>query len=206
MGKTGWIIGAVVVVAAVIGGTWFFVLRPSPAPPSIAEPELPPEPSTRVYASTTLGYSLTYPTGFTLNERYAYEQFGPDKLIHGLSLTIPAAMATGTNLSPDTYLSVEQLPRARSCTGDIYLLANVAPSEEGEGAIAYSVASSTSAAAGNRYEEVVYALKDSSPCTAVRYFVHYSALENYEPGAVRAFDRAALLREFDTIRRSLTQL
>jgi hypothetical protein len=61
-------------------------------------------------------------------------------------------------------------------------------------------------AAGNTYEELVYVLADSPDpqnCMAVRYFIHTTRIENYEPGTVREYDRAALLRSFDEIRRSL---
>jgi membrane-bound inhibitor of C-type lysozyme len=154
-----------------------------------------------VYASSTLG-TIQYPKGYTVNEAYMYTQF-QNKPIHGVSFTIPPSMATGTNLSSDTYVSIEQLPRAKICTGDIYLTANVKAQTITDNGVHYSVASSTGAGAGNRYEETVYALPDSHPCTAVRYFVHYGVIENYPPGMVTQFDSAALMSAFDTIRRSL---
>ena len=70
----------------------------------------------------------------------------------------------------------------------------------------YSVASSTGAAAGNRYEETVYALPGTNHCIAVRYFIHYGVIENYPVGLVREFDKKSLLKEFDTIRRTLNIL
>lgn len=157
---------------------------------------------TQTYASTTMGVSLQYTKGYAVDETYAYDQFGPKKLIHGVSFTIPESMATGTNLSDDTRLSVEQLPNAKNCTGDIFLQANVKAQSVTDGAD-YSVATSSDAAAGNRYEETVYALKDSHPCTAIRYFVHYGAIENYPAGAVNQFDAAALMSALDTVRRSV---
>ncbi len=83
-------------------------------------------------------------------------------------------------------------------------MANVTTHNVTDNGIEYSFASSTSAAAGNLYEEQVYALATSSPCTAVRYFIHSSNVGNYPAGAVREFDRAALLAEFDIIRRSVS--
>lgn len=155
------------------------------------------------YASSTIGVSLQYPKGYTVSESYAYDGVSSKKLIHGVSFTISMATATGTNLSSDTYVSVELLPRANLCTGDIFLAQNVKSQHVTDNGVDYSVASSTGAAAGNRYEETVYALSGSKPCTAVRYFVHYGAIENYPPGAVAGFDRDALMSGFDTIRRSL---
>ena len=113
-------------------------------------------------------------------------------------------MATGTNLASDTFLSVEWLPKAKNCTGDIYIRDNVRPQEVTDGMTVYSLASTSGAAAGNRYEEIVYALPQSSPCTAVRYSIHYSEIGNYEPGTVQEFDRARLLSIFDDMRRSLS--
>ncbi len=158
-------------------------------------------PQWQQYATST--FSIEYPPGYTLNAAYAYDQFGPKKLIHGVSFTIPAQMATGTNLSSDTRVSVEQLPRAKKCTGDIFIDADVKTVTVTDGTVSYSLASTTDAAAGNRYEETVYALSGSSPCTAVRYFVHYGAIENYPQGTVQSFDRTQLMSEFDQIRQSL---
>lgn len=155
------------------------------------------------YASSTMGISFKYPKTYTLGVGYQYTGF-PKKPISGIKVIIPATMATGTNLSnQDTGVSIEQLPRALNCSADIYMVANVRAETISEGGVTYSVASSTEGAAGQRYEEIVYALPSTKPCTAVRYFIHYAAIENFEPGMVREFDRAALLLEFDKIRDSL---
>ncbi len=155
------------------------------------------------YASSTMGISIKYPKDYTLNESYSNESVNPKKPIRGMSLTIPATMATGTNLSSDTKISVEQLPNAKKCTGDIFIAANVKAHSMSDNGVDYSVATSSDAAAGNRYEESVYALANSKPCTAVRYLVHYGVYENYPAGTITQFDSAALMNAFDTIRRSL---
>ncbi len=62
----------------------------------------------------------------------------------------------------------------------------------------------TGAGAGNRYEETVYATPSMSSCVAVRYFIHYVAIENFPDDTVKAFDQEALLNQFDQIRRTLT--
>lgn len=199
------IVGIVVLVAAIaVGG---YVLWKSNVP----EPEvIPPEPepvveTTSTYSSSTLGYSVIYPKDYRVEESYAYDAFGEEKLIHGVKFLVPESFATGTNLSSfDTGVSIESLPRAKNCTGDIYLTADVRPTLLSEGGVAYSVASSSEGAAGNRYEEIVFALSSSSPCTAVRYFIHSTSVENYEPGTVKPYDRKALMEVFDAIRKSLT--
>jgi len=200
---TRWIIAIAGLIIVIVAGLYFFtnIFKSSVQTPPPATNNTPPSPSTHTYATTT--YSITYPDGWTLNDSYAYDQFGPTKLINGISLTVPASMATGTNLSSDTRLTVEQLPRAKKCTGDIFINADVKATSMADGGVTYSVATSSGAGAGNFYEETVYAIASSSPCTAVRYFVHSSNIGNYPAGAVTEFDRASLVSAFDTIRRSL---
>ena len=199
------LIGLVVIIVIAVAGfyAWrIFGPTPTPAPVMVADTQ-------STYTTST--YSVKYPSDFVLNAQYAYDQFGPNKLINGVKFTIPASVAmastsspqAGTNLSSDTYLSIEQLPRAKKCTGDIYLTASVVAQNITENGTDYSFASSTGAAAGNRYEEHVYALATSSPCTAVRYYIHSSGIENFVEGAVQEFDKEALLTSFDKIRASL---
>ncbi len=198
-----YIVGSLVIILVAAGG--FYLLKGNGSSLIPDRAPVVEQPATQTYATST--YSISYPADFTVDTSYQYDQVNPKKPISGVKFTIPGAMATGTNLSSDTYISVESLPRAKNCTGDIYLAANVRPFTESTASTTYSVATSTGAAAGNRYEESVYAIKGSNPCTAVRYFIHYGAIENYpaagEPGAVTEFDRAALLAAFDKIRNSL---
>ncbi|HEU4616633.1 MAG TPA: MliC family protein [Gammaproteobacteria bacterium] len=151
-------------------------------------------------------FSIRYPAGYAVDAAYAYEALGPGKAIRGVKLTIPPSLAAGTNLGADTYLSVEAVPRGDSCSADRFLGAGSGAAAVTEGGTTYSVAKAAGAGAGNRYEETVYALLGTDPCTAVRYFVHYAVMENYPPGAVREFDRQALIAQFDAIRRTMTVL
>ncbi|MBX4192394.1 hypothetical protein KW798_02815 [Candidatus Parcubacteria bacterium] len=200
-----WIIVLVIIVMATFA--WFkrdailgaFASKPAPVEDNTPEPSTP---TVKTFASSTMGISFDYPPEFSLNEQYAYTGF-PKKPIHGVSVVIPATAATGTNLSSDTYLAVEQLPRATACTGDIYITDNVHAVDVMENGVEYSVASTSGAGAGNRYDEVVYAIKNSNPCTAVRYYIHSTAIGNYPPGTVREFDKTALLGSFDKIRATL---
>lgn len=194
-------ITGVVVLIVLIGGGYYLLKgmkSPSVAPRGSTAPA---QMATSTYATST--FSVVYPSDYTLDGSYAYYQVNPKKPIHGVKFTISSTVATGTNLAADTYLSVEWLPRAKKCTGDIYLAANVRPQTITDtNGIEYSVA--TSSGAGNPYEEMVYALTGSSPCTAVRYYIHSSEIGNYTPGTVQPFNRDALLSAFDKIRRSLT--
>jgi len=196
-----YVVGGVAIILAVVGG--YYLIKPLPNPEQAA-PASPVQMATSTYATTT--WSATFPQNYTVDESYAYEGV-PKKPIHGVKFTIPGETATGTNLSTDTGISVESLPRAKRCTGDIYLLTDVRAHTISDGGVEYSLATTTGAAAGNMYEEQVWALTDSSPCTAVRYFIHSGNIGNYpaagEPGSVREFDRATLLADFDKIRQSL---
>lgn len=197
-----YIVGIVLVL--VLGaGAYFLLGARDAAPETPAAPlqQIPTQVATTTYATST--YSVVYPSNFTKDEAYAYLGF-EKKPIAGVKFQIPLTVATGTNLSANTYLSIESLPRAKNCTGDIYLPSDVKAVQLTEGTTVYSVATSSEAGAGNMYEEYVYALSGSEPCMAVRYFIHSTNSGNFEPGTVREFDRAALLKAFDEIRRSLT--
>ncbi len=161
--------------------------------------------SWNVFASPSLGYSIKYPSGFTATTSYSYQALGPGKAINGVKFTIPAAVAAGTNLSQDSYVSVEQLPaNAANCTAQAFLGSQVGSTTiVTDNGTTYSVASGADAAAGNRYDQTVYAIPGSSQCTAVRYFIHYGAIQNYPTGTVKEFDKAALTAQFDAIRNSL---
>ncbi|MDP4020800.1 MAG: hypothetical protein Q8P58_02055 [Candidatus Adlerbacteria bacterium] len=198
------IIGVIVVVLLGAGVFVWYTWPRDEEPEVVITPEEPIE-TTRTFSSQSLGYSLTYPVAYTQSD-HTYE-FSPTKNIEGgFKVTVPLELATGTNLSSDSYLAVEQLPNARNCTGDIFMRATVKAGEVEEGGVTYWVASSTEAAAGNRYEEWMWALDNSAPCTAVRYYIHSTAIENYPEGTVREFNREALLQEFDSIRQSLRKI
>jgi len=155
-----------------------------------------------VYSSGKNGFSIRLPRGGVTDEAYRYQAMGPGKDIYGVKFTIPPQVAEGTNLSKDTYLGVEMIPDTTLCDAGLFLQDAIANNVE-ENGVEYSVASSTGAAAGNRYEEVVYALSGTNPCVSVRYFVHYGVFENYPTGAVVPFDHVALTQMFDEMRKTL---
>jgi len=165
-----------------------------------------PEEIWNTFASSTLGFSLQYPPSYTVDQTYQYNLLGPaNPKIKGVKFSIPKSMATGSNLSSsDTGISIEWIPGLTRCTASAFFGQKVVPQTIKDDGTSYSVASTSDAGAGNFYDETVYALDGSNPCQAFRYFIHSTNINNYEPGAVQEFDRAALLEQFDRIRRSLT--
>lgn len=188
-------------ILVVVGGYYLLKGNFNQAPVPVVDNNEPVVPTTATFATST--YSVAYPTSFTVDANFQNTSVSASKPIAGVKFTIPMTMATGTNLSADSFVSIEQLPRANNCTGDIYLAANVRAQSVSDSGVTYSIATSTDAAAGNRYEEIVFAISGSKPCTAVRYHIHSTEIGNYPEGSVREFDRGALITAFDQIRTSL---
>jgi membrane-bound inhibitor of C-type lysozyme len=157
------------------------------------------------YVNSSLGFSVRYPVGYVLNKEYKYQGLGPGKDIYGVKFTIPASLAEGKNLSSfDTGVSIEVIPAVSDCQAQLFLSQQIDSQRIADHTnVEYFVASVNEGAAGNRYEEKVWALVGSNPCVAVRYLVHSTNLENYDPGTIEQFDPRKFLENFDLIRQSL---
>lgn len=145
-------------------------------------------------------FSISYPADYSLDESLVAEV---GKGSHVFNFNVPARVFKGTNLSGDSRLSVEILHDSHGCTPDQFLDNVTGYYVERQGMLVFNVAKSGEAGAGNFYKNDVYAVANSKPCIAVRYFIHSHNIMNYDPGSVRAFDAAGLAREFDEIRKSL---
>jgi hypothetical protein len=155
------------------------------------------------YTDPRLGFSIAYPPGWTVDTHHESVARGPDYPIPGVAFHIPPAMAAGTNLSPDqTFIAVESQP-GRDCKAAVFL----DPVEDAHKLKAdrrtYTAATSGDAGAGNLYETWLFAIDGTSPCIALRYFVHSTNIGNYDPGTVKAFDEKKLMATFDAIRATL---
>lgn len=157
----------------------------------------------QLFQSDSTGFSIRYPSGWIADTAHRYQALGPGKDITGVSFTVPASLAEGSNLSAGSYLSVEEIQRTDRCTADLFLPQGIAASDETLDGTPYSVGHVTEAAVGNRYDETVYAIPGTNPCFAVRYFIHWTAMENYPPGVVTDFDRDSLRGRLDAIRGTL---
>ncbi len=156
-----------------------------------------------IYHSDKFGFSIRYPNDYSINPDYQYQALGPNKGIDGVKFTISPSIKNGTNLSSDSGISVEFIPSVQSCNASLFLSNSSNVKTVTDNNTDYSFASSTDAAAGNRYEESVWALPNTNQCIAVRYFIHYGAIENYPQGAVQEFNKASLINQFDKIRQTL---
>jgi hypothetical protein len=156
-----------------------------------------------LYSDAKLGFAIAYPPYWTVNSAYKYEALGAGKAIPGISFTISAQRIAGTNLAGDTRLSVERLAGPGACQAGRFVDSAQNQHTQTSGDRTYSVATSSEGAAGNLYEETVYALPGTSPCIAIRYFIHSTNIGNYDPGMVKEFDRDALMKTFGRMRRSL---
>lgn len=159
-------------------------------------------PQTPVFTSQEFGFSIQVPPSYTPDTSYVY-QLAPGREIRGVKFTIPEALTTGTNLSRDTYVAVESLPLTANCSADLFLDDDHPATTLTEAGQRYSYATASNAGAGNRYDESVYAFPGNNSCFAVRYLIHHTVVQNYPEGTVEEFDRTALLKQFDEIRRSL---
>ncbi|MEK7063817.1 MAG: hypothetical protein AAB955_03980 [Patescibacteria group bacterium] len=183
--NTTYVVGLVVVIALGVAAYLLWPVAPVPQTLGVATTT----PQLRTYTAPGSEFSIRYPAGFTVesNEK-------------GVLLHIPAALATDTNLSTDSYLSVERGPDKATCTAADFLESPVSEQMVTDAGVTYAYGTVQGAAAGNRYEEIVYVLPD---CYAIRYFIHSTVVENYPEGTSRTFDRDGLIGIFDDIRRSL---
>ncbi len=159
------------------------------------------------YLDVQKGFSLRYPADYSVNTDYKYQGLGPGKQIQGVKFTIPESMARGTNLSSfDTGVSIEIIPTVENCNAGMFLGGDVKSQLKIDGDREYSFASLSEGAAGNFYEEQVWAFNGMNYCFGVRYLIHSTNIENYPEESVSQFDKNALLEQFDKIRRSLIVL
>jgi membrane-bound inhibitor of C-type lysozyme len=156
-----------------------------------------------VYHSDKFGFSIRYPNDYSVNPDYQYQALGPNKGIDGVKFIISPNIKNGTNLSSDSGISVEFTPYVQDCSASPFLSNSSNVKTVADNNTEYSFASSVDAAAGNRYEESVWAFSSINSCIGVRYFIHYGAIENYPQGTVQEFNKASLISQFDKIRQTL---
>ena len=70
------------------------------------------------------------------------------------------------------------------------------------GGVKFSRFTFEDAGAGNRYASTIFRGTSGGSCYEIVEFLHWAAIENFSPGAVKEFDRAGVEAELQTIARS----
>lgn len=154
------------------------------------------------YTSRELGFSTRAPYGFIASEAYSYSALGGSLRVPGVAFLVPKSLYEGTNLSPDSYISVETIGGV-DCRPSSFILTSDPGRRVTLGGTSYLYAESRTAGAGNFYDEAVYVTGSGSRCFAIRRFAHFTNLANYPVGTVREFDRAALVVATEEVARNL---
>lgn len=189
-------------------GSWYFKSGSFTSDPLGGNNQITyPEPDTtglpKVYESDLYRFKINLPEDFIIDEDYKYESV-PSRVFPGVKFTVPERLHKGTNLSSDSYVSVEKLSYdSMVCTASSFLDSSEPKKPIKVNGQDFTGAYSISAGAGNRYEETVYTTQVTDGCLAVRYFIHYGVIQNYPEGSVKEFDKDALIKLFDSIRETL---
>ncbi len=155
------------------------------------------------------GFSIRYPKGYGLNSDYEDDGSKSGKKgLSGIKISVYESMIDGTNLLVDSGVSVEQIPNSSSCKASMFFKgnenANGSEADVEDFGVLYSVDSRKDRRMNITYEEKIWAIKNTNPCTAIRYFFYYKNPDMLDPDdRIRQFDRAALNQTFDDIRHSV---
>ena len=159
----------------------------------------------------SLPFSISYPQDWIVNQSYQNTTLGPNKTLDGVGFAVPQAFVTGTNLSSDSSISVENNTTSTDCDASEFL-DDAVPAGSKTITIngqTWSLATGSDAGAGNRYQETVvsfpHSVTPTDPCLGIRLFLHYGALENYPTGTVKAFDQDAITRIYESMVNSFIQ-
>jgi hypothetical protein len=163
----------------------------------LAAPYLPVSETGQWKTYTGTLFSVKYPSSFTVGKITAMNP-GSDIGRPGVAFTVPHSLSDGTNLSSDSYMSVEDGAPGTSCQATSFV--TNAPSDTIEKTISvngqtYSVVRTADAGAGNFYEEIAVAIPGAT-CRGLKLVIHSTNIGNYDPGTVKEFNRTALLSTF----------
>lgn len=202
------LIVGIVILALAAGFAWIWRSRPvTPSQPVITTPTsttaLPTSTLKNVLESKHFGFSIRYASDWLPGE-HTYTALGPGHDLVGVAFAVPKKLASGTNLSTDSYIAVERA--TTTCAMAQFVSAPTDERTEQVGTTTWRVASASDAGAGNRYSERVSLLQSGSTCFALRLFVHSTNIDNYDPGTITAFDPAPLEDMYVQMRASFTPL
>ncbi len=149
-------------------------------------------------------YIATVPQNWTIQTDYTFSVLGPGHPLPGVLFSIPQSEAAGTNLSSlGTGVAVVTPPRHQPCDARDYLATARNSVELSEAGILWTMAHATDVGTGTKSTTQIFARRIGGHCLLVLYLVHTTDLNAYPAGSVQPYDRVALLRTFDRVRRSL---
>jgi hypothetical protein len=160
--------------------------------------------ATTTYTDPQYGFSLHYPVSAAV-ETDTQENGQLDIIpVAAIVVTPDLAAFKGTNLG-DASVSVgvsEDTAIVAACDA-----AKAAQGEKAAGALTlggvkFAGFTFEDAAMGNRYASTLYRAVDGGACYEIAEFLHWAAIENFSPGAIKEFDRAKIEAELHAITRS----
>jgi hypothetical protein len=174
----------IVVVGALGVFLAWVIFSPQPGKDVSLEPGTSADSGWNVYESP-LGFEVQYPPAFEIDESHS----------DGVAFAIPASMADRTNLFEDSLVSIERAP-GKDCSSKRFLEHPTNTEDTVIGDRHFSFGEASDAAAGNVFDEYVYALPSPAgdACFAVRLFLHWTRIESYDPATVKQFDRQELIK------------
>jgi hypothetical protein len=173
--------------------------------PCLSSPVTASTSSARHFSPASGAYIATVPKNWTIQTDYTFNALGPGHPLSGVLFSIPQSAAAGTNLSSlGTGVAVVIPPAQQPCNARDYLATARDSIELGEAGTLWTVARATDVGAGTKSTTQVFARRINGQCLLVLYLVHTTDLSAYPKGSVRPYNRVALMRTFDQLRRSLT--
>ena len=162
------------------------------------------EPATALYSNPQYGFSLRYPASATIA---AGDQADGELDLAGTTAVVvklDPVLFKGSNLGEASVaVGISDDPSTvAACTAG-----TPAQGEKPEGAVTlsgveFSRFSFEDAGAGNRYASTSLRAVRDNRCYEIVEFLHWSEIENYPAGAVKAFDRAKIEGALRAITRS----
>ncbi|MBX4210672.1 hypothetical protein KW783_01745 [Candidatus Parcubacteria bacterium] len=197
--QKGFVVPLIIIIVLLIGGIYFLnkeIRRKTTQIASESNGSATTTSDVITYVNQKAGYQIDYPKGFVPTYSNIDATSGPN-----VSYAFPESFTKGTNLSTDSAIKVETV-QAKTCNVKSFFAdedpGTIKSSKIDNAGVFSQMASSTGAAAGNRYEKVVFAAgPNAGMCYGVQLFIHTSVLENYPAGTVKAYDRAKIDQIFD---------
>ncbi len=146
------------------------------------------------YRNDEAGYTVQYPKDFFVNES-GKNPLNSNESFYGIFFNFPSSFTLGTNLSKESYISIETKAEV-ACTPSDFTYTGEGPiskslSLQSDG-ISWTGKAGSDAAAGNYYTETIYTTMHNKTCYGAKLFLHATNVGNYEPGTIREFDQDAI--------------